>query len=64
MDTADLNQLDWIPEDRKEELKRLMAEWTGPGRNFVLVVIPPTHTTVGMTYFQPCLATDPKGATN
>jgi hypothetical protein len=57
MDAGDIDQLDWIPEDRKEELKRLMAEWKGPGRNFVLIVVPPTPTSMGMTYFQPCFAT-------
>jgi hypothetical protein len=60
MDAADIDRLDWIPEERKAELKQLIAEWTGPGRSYILVIVPPTPKSEGLTYFQPCLAAEPQ----
>ncbi len=55
MEAADIDRLEWVPNDRKQELERLIAEWTGPGRSYILVIVPPTPENEGLTYFQPCI---------
>ena len=47
-----LEEAEWIPEVDKEEIRRLMREWSGPGKGFALLIQPPTDTEEGMVIFQ------------
>jgi hypothetical protein len=52
---SDLEKCDWIPEAQKVRLRELMAEWTGPGKGFVFIAVPPSPGRGGYTLFQPCI---------
>ena len=51
----DLEKHTWIPDEKKAKLRELMAEWTGEGRGYVLIIQPPTPEQDGFTIFQPCV---------
>jgi hypothetical protein len=53
MEPTDIDRLGWIPPGKREEIKRMMAEWTGPGKGFVFIAVPPTPEREGYTIFQP-----------
>ncbi len=59
MDAEELDKYDWIPPDKKAELRQLMQEWTGPGKGFVFIAVHPVPGREGYTIFQPCVDTIP-----
>ena len=61
MDATDLDRFDWIPAKDRQELKRRMEEYTGPGKGFVLIAVPPSPEREGFVVLQPCF--DPRGTT-
>jgi hypothetical protein len=60
MDFDSLEKHDWIPESDKARLRELMAEWTGPGKGYVLIAVPPGPGQDGYTIFQPCIDPEPE----
>jgi hypothetical protein len=60
MHVGDLDRLEWIPEEKRKELKGLMAEWTGPSKGFVFIAVPPTPEREGYIIFQACVDTEAK----
>jgi hypothetical protein len=53
MDPDDLDKCDWIPEQDKARLKKLMKEWTEPGKGFVLIAVPPSPEREGFVFLRP-----------
>lgn len=53
MDPDSLDKHDWIPEEDRVRLRELMEEWSGPGRGYVFLVIPPAPGRAGYAILQP-----------
>jgi hypothetical protein len=47
--------LSWLPDEDRKKLLAEMAEWTGPGRGYVLVICRPAPDRDGYVIFQPCV---------
>jgi hypothetical protein len=55
MTEPNIDKCDWIPESDRARLRELAAEWTGPGKGYVLIIQPPEPGRGGFTVFQPCI---------
>ena len=53
MDPDNLDKHDWIPESDKARLRELMAEWSGPGRGYIFIAVPPAPGRAGFAMLQP-----------
>ena len=56
MNPEDLDKYDWISEQDKARLKKLMAEWSGSGKGFVIIATPPSSEHEGFVVLQPFVA--------